>query len=708
MSADSHRLKLGQTDLRCRNGCGFYGNPEWNWLCSQCYRKQNTTVQSYNFDAPGSNTNLQQMLQQQQLNVQLPQQQHHQQVGGYPQQQYVPYSPSQSVSLPTPLNKEKSSPFASMMGRSPALDRKLKIPSPQHMAQGISSKTKIFQSQTLDRSSVNIRQMFKKTTPQRKEDLSSDKSELVTPETKQVGKEFGEYLSKRVKKSGMEDLSKNIQYFIKRINKKIDDMKIEDLAAMVQNFYQELAKRLETHDNFSGLSHEEIKKIEDFTERYIIISLYKQLFSPVSTNDEEKDLEIQSKIRSLNWVTASHLECPFKETEPEIRELIYTAINHVLEIDGNKAPQDKLRCVVSCAKAIFEILNKGGTGQGSADDFLPSLIYILLKANPPRVTSNINFITRFTNEIRLRSGEEGYYFTNLCCAISFIENMSHESLSLPEEEFKLYMSGECVPPGSWETSLLMCEGIQTMSHNLKTLTDLSELQDKLFKDAESLEQQIQEWQDTLQSEVESALEKTQYTIRVPKKPVNLDADDLNSENMSSLPPPLQPQSLNSLTGEDRIPSPSLLNTSSSSNSVSGIESTSDSLDSFLSGPPSLIYTADPGIQSHPAAQVPGKSLLDATPTEEQAISPLVPVNLSPRGSPVHRRSPDPAASSTSLSDNSRASPVPPLSSEKSDIPANGLASYVGFSAQNVSIPSISCNTAETSVPVKMPVLKDPK
>ena len=69
------------------------------------FRKQNTTVQSYNFDAPGSNTNLQQMLQQQQLNVQLPQQQHHQQVGGYPQQQYVPHSPSQSVSLPTPLNK---------------------------------------------------------------------------------------------------------------------------------------------------------------------------------------------------------------------------------------------------------------------------------------------------------------------------------------------------------------------------------------------------------------------------------------------------------------------------------------------------------------------------------------------------------------------------------------------------------------------------
>ena len=52
-------------------------------------------------------------------------------------------------------------------------------------------------------------------------------------------------------------------------------------------------------------------------------------------------------------------------------------------------------------------------------------------------------------------------------------------------------SGECVPPGSWETSLLMCDGIQTMSHNLKALTDLSEMQEKLLKDAESLEQQMQ-------------------------------------------------------------------------------------------------------------------------------------------------------------------------------------------------------------------------
>ncbi len=31
-------------------------------------------------------------------------------------------------------------------------------------------------------------------------------------------------------------------------------------------------------------------------------------------------------------MTTSHLECPFKETDPDVRDLLYTAINHVLEV----------------------------------------------------------------------------------------------------------------------------------------------------------------------------------------------------------------------------------------------------------------------------------------------------------------------------------------------------------------------------------------
>lgn len=44
-----------------------------------------------------------------------------------------------------------------------------------------------------------------------------------------------------------------------------------------------------------------------------------------------------------------------------------------------------------------------------------------------------------------------------CCAVSFIENLTAESLNMAEKDFNAYMSGECVPANTWQSALMICE-----------------------------------------------------------------------------------------------------------------------------------------------------------------------------------------------------------------------------------------------------------
>lgn len=125
-----------------------------------------------------------------------------------------------------------------------------------------------------------------------------------------------------------------------------------------------------------------------------------------------------------------------------------------MKINGYRAPRDKVICILNCCKVIFGkwkgfcigigavlirivlgLLRNTKKGDTSADSFVPFLIFVVLRANPEHLVSNIQYILRFRNQEKL-GGEAGYYLSSLSGAIQFVETLDRTSLTVSDEEFE--------------------------------------------------------------------------------------------------------------------------------------------------------------------------------------------------------------------------------------------------------------------------------
>ncbi|XP_009991592.1 PREDICTED: rab5 GDP/GTP exchange factor isoform X4 [Chaetura pelagica] len=289
------------------------------------------------------------------------------------------------------------------------------------------------------------------------------------------------------------------------------------------------------------VSPEKVEKAMDQIEKYIMTRQYKYVFCPETTDDEKKDLAVQKRIRALHWVTPQMLCVPVNEEIPEVSDLVVKAITDIIEMDSKRVPRDKLACITKCSKHIFNAIKITKNEPASADDFLPTLIYIVLKGNPPRLQSNIQYITRFCNPSRLMTGEDGYYFTNLCCAVAFIEKLDAQSLNLSQEDFDRFMTGQTSPKKQEAESFSpdVCLGVKQMYKNLDLLSQLNERQERIVSEAKKLEKDLIDWTDGITKEVQDIVEK--YPLEIKPKGQALAAIDSENVENDKLPPPLQPQ-----------------------------------------------------------------------------------------------------------------------------------------------------------------------
>ncbi|XP_071403211.1 rab5 GDP/GTP exchange factor isoform X2 [Centroberyx affinis] len=499
-------IHVDQSELLCKKGCGYYGNAAWQGLCSKCWREEYQRARQ----------------KQIQDDWVLAEKLQREEEAAYASSQGA-QSQSQSQSQSTP---PQAQPGQSSLGPFSKFEEK----KTNEKTRKVTTVKKFF--------SPSSRTAPKKETQDGKTPSPSI-SRQSSMETDRVSRDFVDFL-KNLQKPGRE-IHKQCRAFIESMSCK-KDLTADELSECVQDFYQNMSDRLMSH--FKG-SSECVEQVMDQVEKYIMTRLYKSVFCPETTDDEKKDLATQHRIRALHWVTIQMLCVSMDEEIPEVSDNVVKAITDVIEMDSKRVPRDKLACITRCSKHIFSAIKITKNEPASADDFLPALIYIVLKANPPRLQSNIQYITRFCNPSRLMTGEDGYYFTNLCCAVAFIEKLDAQSLNLSPEEFERYMLGQASPrqhdaEGDWpqtDPAPATNPVLAQLHHNLELLSGLSSRQDKLMEAAQTLQSDLLSWQENVQREVKDILEKYPLEIRPPVASA-IDADNVENDR---LPPPLTPQ-----------------------------------------------------------------------------------------------------------------------------------------------------------------------
>jgi hypothetical protein len=148
--------------------------------------------------------------------------------------------------------------------------------------------------------------------------------------------------------------------------------------------------------------------------------------------DVERDEVIAQKIRIYGWIREEHLDIP--PITDKGRRFLVLAQQELLKIGSYRAPRDKVICILNTCKVIFGFL-KNNKSDGSADAFVPLLIYTILRANPEHLVSNLQYILRFRNQDKL-GGEAGYYISSLMGVVTFIENLDRTNLTITDEEFE--------------------------------------------------------------------------------------------------------------------------------------------------------------------------------------------------------------------------------------------------------------------------------
>ncbi|KAJ6581649.1 hypothetical protein B0H19DRAFT_1116119 [Mycena capillaripes] len=276
---------------------------------------------------------------------------------------------------------------------------------------------------------------------------SSDASKVDPPF------DFQKFLD-QMKSRHAEIVAKYLKSFLSNFAKRT--FTVSDQVKIINDFLNFIVKPMRESEIWKNASDAEFDNALEGMEKLVMNQLYQFTFTPavvnavprrqITADDLERDRVLTQRVALFGWIRETHLDIPVGEGS---NGFLMFAQQELLKVNHYKAPRDKLICILNCCKVIFGLIRHLKKEEG-ADSFVPILIYVVLKANPDHLLSNVEFINRFRNPVKLQS-EAGYYLSSLMGAVSFIETMDHTSLSnITQEEFERNVEDaiQSLPPDS--------------------------------------------------------------------------------------------------------------------------------------------------------------------------------------------------------------------------------------------------------------------
>ncbi|KAL8159228.1 hypothetical protein V2J09_000765 [Rumex salicifolius] len=233
----------------------------------------------------------------------------------------------------------------------------------------------------------------------------------------------------RMRQPSAAEFVKSIKSFIVSFSNNAPESERD--SASVQQFLANMEGAFRAHPLWAGCLEEELESAGEGLEKYVMTKLFAHVFASLP-DDIKADEQLSEKIALVQqFIRPEHLDIrpPYQN---ETSWLL--AQKELQKINMYKAPREKL--VINNLLLNASIASNGDPP--GADEFLPILIFVTLKANPPQLHSNLMYIQRYRRRSRLVS-EAAYYFTNILSAESFILNMDAQSLSMDETEFERNM-----------------------------------------------------------------------------------------------------------------------------------------------------------------------------------------------------------------------------------------------------------------------------